>query len=97
MILIADYYIYKLNEKDYKKYGADVNLIDGVIKISDAHYENIGRPELVIDIFGETLVISLDNYRFEHKKQQGYYTAELSHSDRQELKKILEKYKKILE
>lgn len=96
MILIADYFIYQLDDKDYKKYVANVNLIDGVVRINDTDYDDTGRPELVFDIFGETLTIQLDNYKFEHKKLQGFHTTELSETDKKNLDKTIEKYSEIL-
>jgi len=99
MILIADYYIYQLEDKKYKKYVADVNLIDGVVKINEEDYDTedgIGRPELVIDIFGNIITIQLDTYKFEHKKQLGVYTTELNKNDRKVISQLFEKYKNIL-
>ncbi len=99
MILIADYFIYQLSDKKNKKYVADVNLIDGVVRINEADYDTedgIGRPELVIELFGDIVTIQMDHYRFTHNKQQKVYTTQLNKSDRKIISQVFEKYKNIL-
>ncbi len=92
MIIIVDYFLYNINDASSKKYSAELNITNGLLKVQADYYTNEGKPELVINFFQDNLVIHLDKYEFEEAQDSLYYLTFLTPDDVEEVQDMYLKY-----
>ena len=93
MIIIVDYFLYNIDNASSKKFSAELNISDGLLKVQREYYSEEGKPELVINFFSESTTIYLENYEFEEGQDGLYYTTFLNESDLEDIFKKYVKYK----
>ena len=92
MIIIVDYFLYNINDASSKKYSAELNITNGLVKIQSDYYTNEGKPELVINFFKDNYVVHLDKYEFEEAQDGLYYMTFLNPDELEEVQNIYLKY-----
>tara|TARA_Y100000588_G_scaffold151755_1_gene165769 strand:- start:4545 stop:4838 length:294 start_codon:yes stop_codon:yes gene_type:complete len=93
MVIIADYYIYNLGEVTCKKNIAELNLSNGLIKIHSKLHSTNSKPELIVNIFDDSIRLYLEDNEFELSEDGSYYTTFLSFHDKEVIDELYLKYK----
>lgn len=75
MIIIADYFLYNIEGEISKRYPAELNILNGLLKIQYDYFSDEGNHELVVVFFEDTLKIQLKSYKFEKNKNSIYCTT----------------------
>lgn len=95
MIIIADYYIYNLGEVTCKKNIAELNLFNGLVKIHSKLHTSNSKPELILNLFGDSIRLYLENNEFELSEDGSYYTTFLNPHDKEVIDELYLKYKNL--
>tara|TARA_B100000073_G_C23738623_1_gene573024 strand:- start:838 stop:1131 length:294 start_codon:yes stop_codon:yes gene_type:complete len=93
MVIIADYYMYNLSKFTCKKNIAELNLSNGLIKIHSKLYSTESKPELIVNIFEDSIRIYLENNEFDLSEDGSYYTTFLNSKDKETVDELYLKYK----
>jgi hypothetical protein len=93
MIIIVDYFLYNIDNASSKKFSAELNINNGLLKVQREYFSEEGKPELVICFFDESITIYLENYVFDAGQDGLYYTTFLSEDDLDDIFKKYLKYK----
>jgi hypothetical protein len=92
MIIIVDYFLYNINNATSKKYSAELNITNGLLKVQADYYSKEGKPELIVNFFNDSHVVHLSKYKFEEGQDALYYITFLREDDIEEVQKIYLKH-----
>ena len=93
MVIIADYYIYHIGEVTSKKNIAELNLYNGLLKVHSKFHSENSKPELVVDFFGDSICIYLEDHEFDLSEDGSYYTTFLDEKDKEAVEELYFKHK----
>lgn len=93
MVIIADYYIYHIGDVTNKKNIAELNLYNGLLKVHSKFHSDNSKPELVVDFFGDSVHLFLEDNEFDLSEDGSYYTTFLNETDKELVEELYFKHK----